>query len=141
MSRDVEFDFGAMKAQGEAAGVPVLYLLVMTPLPVAGSQPPTASALEAHYAYMHRVIESGTVLVIGPCMGEPAIPGQAPVPPGFGILTVGSREEAEQIARDEPFHQMGWRHNTVMAWTPKFGPLIEALRGIAMTGEETPCRS
>lgn len=67
------------------------------------------------------------MLVIGPCMGEPAVSGQAPVPPGFGILTVGSREEAEQIARDEPFHAMGWRRNSVMAWTPKFGSLIEVL--------------
>lgn len=135
MSGDGEFDFERMKAQGEAAGVAVLYLLVMTPLSVAGSQPPAPSALQAHYAYMHRMIDEGKVLVAGPCMGEPAIPGQAPVPPGFGILTVGSREEAEQIARDEPFHTMGWRHNTVMAWTPKFGPLIEVLRSMTGSGE------
>ena len=135
MSSDTEFDFEAMKAEGEAAGIPVLYLLVMTPLPVAGAQPAMAAALRAHYEYMHRVIRDGKVLLIGPCMGEPAIPGQAPVPPGFGILTVGSREEAEQIARDEPFHAMGWRHNTVMAWTPKFGPLIEVLRDATGPGE------
>lgn len=135
MSSGAEFDFEAMRAQGEAAGVGVLYLLIMTPLAVAGSQPAVSSALEAHYAYMDRVIEDGKVLVIGPCMGETAIPGQAPVPPGFGILTVGSREEAEQIARDEPFHTMGWRHNTVMAWTPKFGSLIEVLRDATGTGE------
>ncbi len=135
MSSDTEFDFEAMKAEGEAAGIPVLYLLVMTPLAVAGAQPAMSAALRAHYEYMHRVIGNGKVLLIGPCMGEPAIPGQAPVPPGFGILTVGSREEAEQIARDEPFHAMGWRHNTVMAWTPKFGPLIEVLRSITGLGE------
>lgn len=135
MSSDTEFDFEAMKAEGEAAGIPVLYLLVMTPLPVAGAQPGMSDALRAHYEYMHRVIGDGKVLLIGPCMAEPVIPGQAPVPPGFGILMVGSREEAEQIARDEPFHAMGWRHNTVMAWTPKFGPLIEVLRGITGLGE------
>ena len=135
MNGDAEFDFEAMKAQGEAAGVPVLYLLAMTPLPVAGSQPAVSSALEAHYSYMHRVINDGKVLVIGPSMGEPAVPGQAPVPPGFGILTVGSREEAEQIARDEPFHVMGWRRNTVVPWTPKFGSLIELLRGVTGAGE------
>ena len=135
MSSDTEFDFEAMKAQGEAAGIPELYLLIMTPLPVAGSQPAMSSALEHHYAYMHRIIDEGKLLVAGPCMGEPAIPGQAPVPPGFGILTVGSREEAEQIARDEPFHTMGWRRNRVLAWTPKFGPLIEVLRGMPGPGE------
>ncbi len=135
MSSGAEFDLEDMRAQGEAAGVKVLYLLIMTPLPVAGSQPAVSSALEAHYAYLHRVIEDGKVLVIGPCMNETAISGQAPVPPGFGILTVGSREDAEQIARDEPFHTMGWRHNTVMAWTPKFGSLIEVLRDATGPGE------
>lgn len=135
MSSDVEFDFEAMKTQGAAAGVPVIYLLVMTPLPVTGSQPPVRSALEVHYAYMHRLIEDGKVLAIGPCMSGPAVPSQAPVPPGFGILTVSSREEAEQIARDEPFHAMGWRHNTVMAWTPKFGSLIGVLRDVTGSGE------
>jgi len=135
VSSETDFDFEAMRALGEAAGVQVLYLLTMTPLPVAGPQPAVSSALEVHYAYMHRLIADGKVLVIGPCMGQPAIPGQAPVPPGFGILTVRSREEAEQIARDEPFHTMGWRHNTVMAWTPKFGPLIEVLRDVTGPGE------
>lgn len=134
MSSDSEFHFEAMQAQGEAAGVQVLYLLIMTPLPVAHSQPPVPSALKVHYAYMHRLIADGKVLAIGPCMGEPAIAGYAPVPPGFGILRVSSREEAEQIARDEPFHEMGWRRNTVMAWTPKFGSLIELLRELAGSG-------
>lgn len=100
MSSDTEFDFEAMMAQGEAAGVQVLYLLIMTPLPVTGTQP--------------------------------AISGGAPVPPGFGVIAIGSREEAERIARDEPCHSMGWRHNTVMAWRPKFGSLVEVLG--AMTG-------
>jgi len=135
VSSDGEFDFEVMKAQGEAAGVPELYLLIMTPLPVTGSAPAVPSALEVHYAYMHRLVADGKVLAIGPCMGEPSIAGHAPVPPGFGILSVGSREEAEQIARDEPFHAMGWRHNTVMAWTPKFGSLIEVLRDAARPEE------
>lgn len=67
----------------------------------------------------------------GPCMGEPRIQGQVPVPPGIGILRVSSRDEAEEIAQNEPFHTMGWRHNTVMAWTPKFGTLVELLRNSA----------
>ncbi len=131
MSAD-DFDFAAMQAQGEAAGVPELYLVVMTPLPVdpqaaaaAQSQQPTP--LEVHYAYMHRVVREGKVLFMGPCIGEPKVPGQAPVPPGFGVLRVSSRDEAEEIAHNEPFHVMGWRHNAVMSWTPKFGRLIEML--------------
>lgn len=76
---------------------------------------------------MHRVIADGKVLFMGPCLGEPMVPGTAPVPPGFRVLRVDTREEAEAIARNEPFHVMAWRHNTVLAWTPKFGSLIETL--------------
>lgn len=131
MSAD-EFDFAAMQALGNAAGVPTLYVVVMTPLPVdpealAAARSRQPSPLEVHYAYMHRVIAEGKVLFIGPCMEEPTVPGQAPVPPGIGVLRVNSREEAEEIARNEPFHVMGWRHNAVMSWTPKFGRLIELL--------------
>lgn len=125
------FDFAAMVAQGNNAGVAELYLLIMTPLPADQTTEPAAGgpgALEVHYAYMHRLVEEGKVLMIGPCMSEPTIPGRAPVPPGFGVLHVASRAEAEDIAHNEPFHTMGWRHNTVMSWTPKFGSLIEVLR-------------
>ena len=125
-----DFDFAAMQAQGNAAGVAQLYVLIMTPLPLAAeSVDPTA--LEVHYEYMHRLIEQGKVLAIGPCIGEPSVPGQAPVPPGIGILQVASRAEAEEIASNEPFHVLGWRRNTVMAWTPKFGSLIGVLRDLA----------
>lgn len=32
---ETPFDFTAMQAQGAAAGIPVLYVLTMTPLPLA----------------------------------------------------------------------------------------------------------
>jgi len=133
VTSDDGFDFEMMAAQGNAAGVAELYVLTMTPLPLAsepehGPGPDGRTPLEIHYEYMHSVIEQGKVLLIGPCIGEPRTPGQAPVPPGFGILNVASREEAEEIARNEPFHAMGWRRNTVTSWTPKFGSLIETLR-------------
>ena len=125
------FDFAAMVAQGNNAGVAELYLLIMTPLPAdraAETAPGAPSALEVHYAYMHRLVDESKALMIGPCTHEPVIHGRAPVPPGFGVLHVASRAEAEDIAHNEPFHTMGWRHNTVMSWTPKFGSLIEVLR-------------
>lgn len=126
------FDFAAMQAQGAEAAISGLYVLVMTPLPLtsdttAGTAPGEATPLEIHYAYMHGLIEQGKILLIGPCMGEPIAEGRAPVPPGIGILRVATRGEAEEIAANEPFHAMGWRHNAVMAWTPKFGTLIPTL--------------
>lgn len=127
-----EFDYAAMTAQGQNAGVPTLYVMVMTPLPQTSGAAPAGTAggpspLEAHYEYMHRLIEQGKVLLIGPCLHEPAVPDGPPVPPGVGILKVASREEAEDIARNEPFHRLGWRRNTVLAWTVKFGSLIPDL--------------
>lgn len=135
-----QFDFAAMQAQGNGAGIPELYVLIMTPMPLASeaaaqTPPGETHPLEVHYAYIHRLVDQGKVLLIGPCMGEPFKQGQAPVPPGIGILRVASRDEAEEIARSEPFHVMGWRHNTVMAWTPKFGTLIQLLSNI--TGSES----
>lgn len=136
---ETPFDFTAMQAQGNTAGIPVLYVLIMTPLPLtsdtaAPTPPDEPTPVENHYAYMHQMIEKGKILIIGPCIGEPSISGEAPVPPGIGILHVTSREEAEEIAYNEPFHAMGWRRNTVMAWTPKFGTLVESLRDFTTTG-------
>lgn len=132
MSRGGSFDFEAMKARGENAGIRQLYVLTMTPLPLASDPeapaPGEPTPLEVHYAYIHDLVEDGKVLLIGPCMGEPRVPGLAPVPPGIGILNVSSREEAEEIARNEPFGAMGWRRNTVSAWTPKFGSLTTLFR-------------
>ena len=132
-----DFDFTAMQAQGDSAGVPECYVLTMTPLPLA--TPPagdvTPTPLESHYAYMHRLVEEGKMLLAGPCMGEPKLPGHAPVPPGIAILNVTSRQEADEIARNEPFHVLGWRHNTVTAWTPKFGSFIEVLRDATAAGD------
>ena len=130
------FDFRAVQAQGNSAGVPELYVLTMTPLPLppdAGVAEGDPTPLEVHYAYIHDLLGQGKILAIGPSMGEPTTPGYAPVPPGLGILNVATLEEAEEIARSEPFHVMGWRHNTVRAWTPKFGDLIDVLRD-ATTG-------
>ena len=83
---------------------------------------------------MHGLLAQGKVLMIGPAMGSAPIPDQAPVPHGFGVLNVATRAEAEEIARNEPFHVMGWRHNAVLAWTPKYGSLIGVFRDSATAG-------
>jgi len=126
------FDFQAMTQQGNSTGLPELFVMVMTPLPVAPDSPAPEvpddmTPLEWHYSYMHRLVADGKVLLIGPCMDEPQNPGDAPVPHGIGILRVATRADAEDIAANEPFQLLGWRRNDVMAWTVKFGSLIPAL--------------
>jgi uncharacterized protein YciI len=126
------FDFEAMSRQGNATGLPRLYVMMMTPLAVdsdsaAPEVPDGMTALEWHYSYMHRLIADGKVLLIGPCLEEPKNPGDAAVPHGIGVLRTATRAQAEEIAANEPFQLLGWRHNAVMAWTVKFGSLIPAL--------------
>lgn len=125
------FDFDAMKTQGDNARLPLLFVLVMTPLPQPAGTPADVdgpTALERHYEYMHRLIDEGKLLLGGPCLGEPELPDGPPVPPGLVILRVDSRAEAEDIAHNEPFHLMGWRRNTVLAWTVKFGSVVPTLQ-------------
>ena len=125
------FDFEGMSRQGNSTGLPQLYVLVMTPLAVgsvpAREVPDGMTALEWHYSYMHRLIADGKVLLIGPCLEEAKNPGDAPVHHGIGVLRTATRAEAEDIASNEPFQLLGWRHNHVMTWTVKFGSLIGAL--------------
>lgn len=132
MMTERAFDFEAMTQRGNSTGLPELYVMVMTPLPIAADSPAPEvpaglTALEWHYSYVHRLIADGKVLLIGPCMDEPKNPGDAPVPHGIGILRVATRAAAEDIAANEPFHLLGWRRNDVMAWTVKFGSMIPAL--------------
>ena len=104
------FDFDAMVTQGENARIPQLFVLVMTLLPQATGTKADADGptpLERHYEYMHRLIAEGKLLMGGPCLGEPRPPDGPPVPPGLVILRVDSREEAEEIAHNEPCHLMG----------------------------------
>lgn len=109
---ETPFDFTAMQAQGAAAGIPVLYVLTMTPLPlapdtVAQTPPDEPTPLESHYAYMHQMIEKGKILLIGPCMSEPTMPGQAPVPPGIGILRVTSQRRSRRDRRQRAVPRYG----------------------------------
>lgn len=128
------FDFTTMAAQGDNAGVPELFVLVMTPVPQSSDSttvgpPDSPTPLEQHYEYMHGLIVEGKLLLGGPCLSEARRPDDRPVPPGLVILRVASRAAAEDIARNEPFHQLGMRRNTVLSWTPKFGSFIPSLAG------------
>jgi len=51
-----------MSAQGNNTGLPLLYAMVMTPLPLSAASSPHGvsdgpTPLEEHYEYVHRLIE------------------------------------------------------------------------------------
>jgi uncharacterized protein YciI len=48
--------------------------------------------------------------------------------PGMAIIRAASREEAEQVAISEPFHQHGLRHNTIRSWTVNEGSFTVSVK-------------
>jgi uncharacterized protein YciI len=85
--------------------------------------PEGRAALERHYAWGVRMRASGTLLFAGPIDVETMGPGQ-PTPVGriTGLLVIQapSREAAEAIAQDEPFHVAGFRRNDVHSFSIRF---------------------
>jgi hypothetical protein len=47
------------------------------------------------------------------------------------VIRAASREEAEQLAAEEPFQKAGWRVNEVHAWTLNEGLLSQAAAQLA----------
>ncbi len=107
---------------------------------LAGWLPPSTprgrEVLEQHYRWGHRLRDNGTILFAGPVDVDAMGPG-APGPVGriTGLLVVraASREAAEAIARQEPFHVAGFRNNVVHAWSIRFlQPEIDASLATAL---------
>jgi uncharacterized protein YciI len=93
--------------------------------PTEAFQGPLASAegrrmLTAHLEYVFEIQRSGEMLAAGPLdLDVENISGMC-------ILHTASREDAERIAYAEPYHQAGWRINTVQSWQLNEGLLVEA---------------
>ena len=107
---------------------------------LAGWLPPSTPAgrdvLERHYRWGHRRREDGTILFAGPVDVDALGPG-APSPVGriTGLLVVkaASREAAEALAAEDPFHVAGFRRNVVHAWSIRFlQPGIDAALAAAL---------
>ena len=94
---------------------------------LSGWRPPATpegrDVLERHYHWAHRMRASGQLLLAGPVDVDAFGPG-GPSPTGrvTGLLVVraASREAAEAIAHQEPFHVAGYRKNVVHAWSVRF---------------------
>jgi uncharacterized protein YciI len=97
--------------------------------PTEAFQGPLASAegrrmLTEHLEYVFEVERSGQMLAAGPLdLDVERISGMC-------ILHAPSREDAERIAYAEPYHQAGWRTNTVHSWQLNEGLLIEAAKAL-----------
>jgi len=94
--------------------------------PTEAFQGPLASAegrrmLTKHLEYLFEVQRGGQLLAAGPLdLDVEHISGMC-------ILHAPSREDAERIACEEPYHRAGWRTNTVQSWQLNEGLLIDAV--------------
>jgi uncharacterized protein len=68
--------------------------------------------LRAHLSYLYELQADGTLFGAGPLE-----PGDDDLPMGMIIIAAASKEAAQAIVEREPFHEAGWRINTVRGWT------------------------
>ena len=77
-----------------------------------------------HLLYWWKLEEGGHLLGAGPVdLGQPN-------QEGFAVLMATSMAEALELARAEPFHQAGWRRNTVRSWQLNEGTLVPTARSM-----------
>ena len=74
------------------------------------------------FVYLWQLEERQKLLLAGPF--EEGTPRQE----GMMLLNVGSIEEAQAIAADEPMHKAGWRTNTVRSFALNEGLLVGTVR-------------
>jgi len=92
-----------------------LYVLTITrTAQYGGSGPDEATSLmREHLIYLWQLEVAGKLFGAGPLERSEDASG----PVGMIVVAAGSREEAESVATNEPFHRAGWRVNTVRGWT------------------------
>ena len=111
------------------AGLANIELFAVFMRPTEAFQGPLASAegrrmLAAHLQYLFEIQHGGELFASGPLdLDVEHISGMC-------ILHAPSREDAERIAYAEPYHQAGWRTNTVQSWQLNEGLLIEATKAL-----------
>jgi len=99
-----------------------LFVLFMTA--TAAFEVPLASQearriLTDHLVYLRELERSGQLYASGPLDTD----GD-----GMCIVRTPSREHAERIGDAEPFHQAGWRINTVRSWHLNEGLLVASAK-------------
>ena len=87
--------------------------------------------LREHFLFWWELEEQGRLLGAGPMDLETADPV------GFAILVCASRDEAEELARDEPFAKAGARINEVHSWQFNEGLGVPLARELSTTWART----
>lgn len=92
-----------------------LYLIHMRPIPDA-TDAPSPSLMRDHLAYLYRLELEGRLYGSGP-LGTTA----GPLPHELAIVAARSRDEANEIATNEPLNKAGLRRSTVQPHTMNEG--------------------
>jgi uncharacterized protein YciI len=114
------------------AGLANIELFAVFMKPTEAFHGPLASAegrrmLTEHLEYLFEIQRSGQLFGSGPLdLDVEHISGMC-------ILHARSREDAERIAYEEPYHRAGWRINTVQSWQLNEGLLIEPINALVET--------
>ena len=79
--------------------------------------------LQAHVAYLRRLVSAGSLRASGPLT-------DAPVKAGFLIITAADRTAADAIIADDPFAKEGLIDElTIRHWDPLFGAFAAEASG------------
>ena len=82
--------------------------------------PEGREVLRQHYLWGRRLQQRGVLLFAGPVDLELAGPGSSPPHgqiTGLIVLRAESRDEAQTLANEDPFHVAGYRKNVVHSWS------------------------
>lgn len=93
-----------------------LYVIITVPEEAAGDR---ASARAQHLEYQYELERNGTMFAAGPFLDA----GDQPDGSGLIIYRAASLEAATEIARNDPFHKLGFRTFTIRPWRVSEGTL------------------
>jgi uncharacterized protein YciI len=103
-----------------------LFVVFLRPLkPFDRESDEEAELLRQHFLYWWDLEEQGKLIGAGPF--DLGTPDEC----GLAILAAASLEEAEMLARNEPFEQSGIRHNEVHHWQLNEGLAVALIAELA----------
>jgi uncharacterized protein YciI len=103
-----------------------LWLLTLRPVGSGKPDDPDEARelLRRHFVFWWELEEAGVLLAAGP------VDLESPERHGMAILMAVTREEAERLAREEPFHVAGHRVNGVSHWQLNEGLAVDFVRSL-----------